>query len=166
MPTTLQPATDTAAAQPPRLIASVAAVAAVLAATLLLLHPTAVHAARATRPVVSTGKTSLGRVLVDAQGRTLYLFEKDRRGRSACAGQCARFWPPLIATGKPRAAGGVKASLLGTAKRADGRLQVTYDRQPLYTFVKDTRRGQTKGQGVTAFGAPWYVLTPAGAAVR
>jgi predicted lipoprotein with Yx(FWY)xxD motif len=115
---------------------------------------------------VSTASTKYGRILVDSRGRTLYLFEKDRNGKSACAGKCATFWPPLITTGKPRVAAGAKASLVGTTKRADGRLQVTYNHHPLYTFVKDTKKGQTNGQNVDAFGAEWYVISPAGAKVE
>jgi predicted lipoprotein with Yx(FWY)xxD motif len=109
--------------------------------------------------------TSLGRSLVNSRGRTLYLFGKDRKGKSGCPGQCASVWPPLIAAGKPRAAAGVKASLLGTMKRADGRMQVTYNRHPLYMFVKDTKRGQTNGEGLSAFGGSWYVVSPAGAKI-
>jgi predicted lipoprotein with Yx(FWY)xxD motif len=145
----------------------VTAIVATLAAlAVLLLHPAAGNAARATGPVVSTESTSLGRILVNSSGRTLYLFEKDKNGRSACAGQCATFWPPLIASGKPRALAGVKASLLGTTKRADGRMQVTYNHHPLYTFAKDTKKGQTRGEGLDAFGAEWYAVSPAGARVE
>ena len=78
---------------------------------------------------------------------------------------CASFWPPLITTGKPRAGTGAKASLLGTTKRADGRVQVTYNHHPLYTFKKDTKKGQTNGEGLSAFGATWYAVSPAGARV-
>jgi len=144
----------------PRLPVAAAAVAAV-AAIIFVLLPPATHAAQAKGPVVSTAKTSLGTVLVNS-GRTLYLFGKDRNGRSACSGQCAGFWPPLIATGKPVAAGGAKASLLGRTKRADGRMQVTYNHHPLYMFAKDTKAGQTNGEGVTAFGGTWDVVSPAG----
>jgi predicted lipoprotein with Yx(FWY)xxD motif len=115
---------------------------------------------------VAVAKTGLGPVLVDGRGRTLYLFAKDRGGKSACAGQCAGFWPPLITSGKPAAIGGAKASLLGTTRRADGRLQVTYNHHPLYTFVKDTRRGQTNGEELDAFGAEWYAVSAAGARVE
>jgi len=115
---------------------------------------------------VAIAKTGLGGVLVDGRGRTLYLFEKDKRGRSACAGACAAAWPPLITSAKPRAGTGVKPSLLGTTKRADGRLQVTYNHHPLYTFVKDTRKGQTTGEDVYAYGADWYAVSAAGSAVH
>ena len=136
--------------------------ALVIAAAVSLLHTPATHAAGASGPIVSTTKTSLGRFLVNSSGRTLYLFGKDKNSKSSCSGMCASFWPPLIATGKPRAAAGVKASLLGTSKRADGRLQVTYNHHPLYTFKKDTKKGQTNGEGLNAFGANWYVVSPAG----
>jgi predicted lipoprotein with Yx(FWY)xxD motif len=112
---------------------------------------------------VAVASSGLGRILVDGSGRTLYLFGKDKHGKSACNGQCAGFWPPLIASGKPRATAGVKASLLGTVKRADGRLQVTYNHHPLYTFVKDMQKGQTNGEAIDAFGAKWYAVSAAGA---
>ena len=121
-------------------------------------------ASAATR--VGVASSGLGRILVDGRGRTLYLFEKDKHGKSTCTGQCAGFWPPLIASGKPVAAAGAKASLLGTIKRPDGRLQVTYRHHPLYTFVKDKSKGQTNGEAVNAFGAEWYALSPAGAKVE
>ena len=81
---------------------------------------------------------------------------------SACSGTCAVAWPPLLADGKPTAGSGVNTSLVGTARRSDGTEQVTYNGHPLYLFVEDTKPGQTTGQGVTAFGAPWYVLSTAG----
>jgi predicted lipoprotein with Yx(FWY)xxD motif len=147
------------------LIAAAAALAA-LAAAIFLLHAPKSAAARTASTVVSTRSTSLGRILVNSRGRTLYLVAKDKNGKSACAGMCATFWPPLIAAGKPRVAGGAKASLLGTTKRADGRLQVTYNHHPLYTFVKDKQAGQTNGEGLTAFGGQWDAVSPAGTKVE
>jgi predicted lipoprotein with Yx(FWY)xxD motif len=147
------------------LVTAAAALVMLAAFAFLLLRPAAGDAAQANGPVVSTAASSLGRILVDSRGHTLYLFGKDRNDRSACAGMCASFWPPMIASGKPRAAGGAKTSLIGTTKRADGRLQVTYNRHPLYRFVKDTKKGQTNGEGVDAFGAHWYAVSPAGAKV-
>jgi len=144
------------------LIAS-AAILAVLAPA--VVPAAASQAAGAKGPVVSTATTSLGRILVDARGHTLYLFGKDRNGKSACSGACAVAWPPLMANGKPRAGAGAKASRLGTTRRADGRLQVTYNRHPVYRFVKDTKRGQTNGEGLKAFGGTWDALSPAGAKV-
>jgi predicted lipoprotein with Yx(FWY)xxD motif len=111
---------------------------------------------------VGVAKSSLGSILVDSSGRTLYLFKADVGDKSACAGACASAWPPLLATGKPTAGTGVTASKLGTITRSDGKRQVTYNGHPLYTFIKDTKPGQTTGQGVTAFGAAWFAMTPAG----
>ena len=148
----------------PWLIAAAAALAA-LAAAIFLLNPSKTEAAGTAGTVVSTANSNLGRILVNSRGHTLYLFGKDRNGKSACSGQCATFWPPLIANGKPRVAGGAKASLIGTMKRADGRRQVTYNHHPLYTFAKDKQKGQTNGEGLNAFGANWYAVSPAGAKV-
>jgi predicted lipoprotein with Yx(FWY)xxD motif len=147
----------------PWLIAAAALATLVTAA--VLLHPMTTQAAPAGGTVVSTAKTGLGQVLVNSRGRTLYLFGADRNGKSACSGKCATFWPPLIANGASRAAGGAKTSMLGTIKRSDGRRQVTYNHHPLYTFVKDTKKGQTHGEGVSAFGAKWDAVSPAGAKV-
>jgi predicted lipoprotein with Yx(FWY)xxD motif len=104
----------------------------------------------------------LGKILVNSQGQTLYLFKADVGMKSACTGACARAWPPLLATGNPTAGSGANPSLLGTTKRADGASQVTYNGHPLYLFIKDKKPGQTNGQGVVAFGAAWLVLSPAG----
>jgi predicted lipoprotein with Yx(FWY)xxD motif len=115
---------------------------------------------------VSVASTGLGRILVDGRGHTLYLFAKDDRGKSTCAGACAAFWPPLIAAGKPLAGPGVKSKLLGTTRRADGRLQITYNHHPLYSFAKDVHKGDTKGEELDTFGAAWYALSAAGARVE
>ena len=131
-------------------------------ATAVLVTAGAVAAKTSSGAMVKVRSTSLGKFVVDAQGRTLYLFEKDKNGRSACYGQCAKFWPPLITSGKPRASAGVKASLLGTTRRRDGRMQVTYGGHPLYRFLEDKAPGQTKGEGTKFFGAEWYVVAPSG----
>ena len=112
--------------------------------------------------VVATGRSSLGRILVDATGRSLYLFEKDARGRSACSATCATYWPPLLTRGKPTARAGARATLLGTIRRADGTTQVTYAGHPVYRYLADARPGQTNGQDSHTFGAAWYVLSPTG----
>lgn len=109
--------------------------------------------------VVKLRATSLGKVLVAANGRTLYLYTPDGRNKSVCYGACASAWPPLLTTGKPKAAG-VKAALLGTAKRKDGKLQVTYKGHPLYLYTGDSKPGQVNGEGV---GGSWYALSLAGA---
>jgi predicted lipoprotein with Yx(FWY)xxD motif len=126
-------------------------------------------AGRSTPAAVATVKarhTSLGTILTDGRGMTLYLFEKDTRGKSACSGKCVAFWPPLMTTAKPHAGSGARGSLLGTTRRTNGKLQVTYAGHPLYFFVKDTTPGQTAGQGISAFGAEWYVLGPNGVKIE
>ena len=125
-----------------------------------------VGSASAAGQKISIASSGLGRILVDGRGHTLYLFERDTRGKSTCTGACAASWPPLIARGKPLAGPGVKSTLLGTTKRADGRLQVTYNHHPLYAFVKDARRGDTSGEGLDVFGAEWYAVSAAGATVE
>jgi predicted lipoprotein with Yx(FWY)xxD motif len=114
---------------------------------------------------LSLRQTGLGQILVNARGRTLYLFMKDRNGRSACSASCATYWPPLMKTDKVTVGPGVKRALVGTTKRANGRLQVTYNRHPLYTFALDKSAGQTKGQGSSNFGAKWYAVSARGSAV-
>ena len=117
---------------------------------------------------VELQNTKFGKVLADARSRTLYMFEKDKRGskKSTCFGQCAAAWPPLTTTGKPKAARGVSASKLGTINRGHGVKQVTYNGWPLYRFQGDTRARQTNGEGLDAFGAHWYVLSSAGKKVE
>ena len=111
---------------------------------------------------VHIAKTRIGQILVDSRGITLYDFVKDKGKMSACYGACAALWPPLITHGKPVAGPGARASLLGTTKRTDGSLQVTYGGHPLYYFVTDRKPGQTTGQGVNQFGGLWWVLSAAG----
>ena len=135
------------------------------ASAALLAAGAAVGMTHAVRASVTVRATTLGKVLADQRGRTLYLFEKDKRGMSACSGSCVSFWPPLLTTAKPRAGAAVKASLLGTIRRSDGRMQVTYRGHPLYTFSLDKRAGQTNGEGLDDFGAHWYAVSPAGSKV-
>ena len=110
---------------------------------------------------VSTRQTSLGRILVDADGRTLYLFEKDKGAASSCNGACASIWPPLTA-GNAKAGTGVTAADLGTAQRSDGKTEIIYAGHPLYTYAGDQKPGDVAGQGLDQFGAEWYVLGPDG----
>ena len=114
---------------------------------------------------VALASTKLGKILVDGNGRTLYLFEADKGMASRCDGACASAWPPLTSSGKPTAGAGVVASMLGTAKRPDGTTGVTYDGHPLYTYSGDSAPGQTAGEGITDFGAAWYALSAAGKTV-
>jgi predicted lipoprotein with Yx(FWY)xxD motif len=140
---------------PMALVAS-AALASIAAALALASGTTAAGT------TVSIAKSPLGRILVDSRGITLYDFPPDKGTSSVCYGACAALWPPLLTNGKPVAGPGVRASLLGTTKRNDGKLEVTYNGHPLYYWVGDHKPGQTSGQGLNQFGGPWWVLSPAG----
>jgi predicted lipoprotein with Yx(FWY)xxD motif len=106
---------------------------------------------------------ALGKILTDGQGMTLYLFTKDAANVSNCYDQCAVTWPPLLvaAGAQPTAAEGVPGQL-GVIERTDGSRQVTYNGQPLYFFIKDSKFGDTTGQGV---GGVWFVVNPADTAM-
>jgi predicted lipoprotein with Yx(FWY)xxD motif len=142
-----------------RFLPLVLAVAAALVSTGLASSQTGAGSSNAT---VAVARTKLGLILVDRKGRTLYDFVKDKGTTSTCYDACAALWPPLFTKGKPHAGHGVRASLLGTTKRRDGKLEVTYNRHPLYYYVADSKPGQTTGQGLNQFGAPWWVLNAAG----
>jgi predicted lipoprotein with Yx(FWY)xxD motif len=111
---------------------------------------------------IAVRTTPLGRILVDGRGMTLYLFEKDTGMKSTCDGTCAKFWPPVTTTGAAKAGSGLDAGKLGTTARTDGGTEVTYNGHPLYYYAGDKQPGDTTGQGLNAFGALWYVLSPAG----
>jgi predicted lipoprotein with Yx(FWY)xxD motif len=111
---------------------------------------------------VGIANVGLGKILVNSQGRTLYLFKHDSSTTSTCLGACAVNWPPLRASGKPTLGTGANASLVGTSKRSDGKPQVTYNGHPLYLFSGDNKAGDTNGEGINAFGGLWYAVSPAG----
>jgi predicted lipoprotein with Yx(FWY)xxD motif len=113
--------------------------------------------------VIKTAHTSLGSVLTDGKGITVYLFENDTGTTSTCYGPCAKAWPPVLTASRPVATGGARSSLLGTTKRANGKLQVTYAGHPLYYFSASTKPGQVNGQGINGFGAHWDAVRPTGA---
>lgn len=140
-----------------RLLLVVAALAAVTA--------TSAQAATSRGTAVHIGSSKLGRILVNSRGMTLYIWAHDKGSKSTCYGDCAEYWPPVITSGKPRAVGGAKASLLGTTRRKDGRMQVTYKRHPLYLFVQDKKPGDVKGEGLTGFGGRWDPVSAVGRAV-
>lgn len=106
---------------------------------------------------VMTASSSLGTILVDGTGRTLYLFSKDSTNTSTCTGGCLAAWPPLLGTAT--AGTGVDSSLLGTLTRPDGKTQVSYKGMPLYFWAQDSAPGQTSGQGVQNL---WWVVSPQG----
>ena len=123
------------------------------------------RSATQTNGTVSLSKTKLGEVLVNSKGHTLYIFSRDKNGKSSCSGSCAGFWPPYLQHGKATAGPGVKASLLGTTRRSNGSMQVTYKKHPLYGFALDKKAGQTNGEGNVAFGGKWYAVSAKGTAV-
>lgn len=113
--------------------------------------------------IVSAAKVGdLGTIIVNSEGLTLYDFHKDKGGTSSCYGACAGAWPPLLTEGNPQAQGAAQRSMLGTTKRKDGTLQVTYNGWPLYTFVGDKAPGEANGNDFSQFGAQWYALLPNG----
>jgi len=143
-------------------------------ATTQASSPAAAGPASSAAGQASSGATTIGlqaisgipgKALVDGQGRTLYLFEADKNGTSACTGACAAAWPPVTVTGTPQAGSGVSQALLGTIKRSDGTTQITYNGHPLYYFAGDTGTGEDHGQGSKAFGAGWYVVNASGAKI-
>ena len=148
-------------------LVAVFTVAGVGAAAASTTQATIAHSAGATRAATLTAHSSrYGRILFDGRGRVLYLFARDRGGRSSCSGACAKAWPPFLTKGAPRNLSGVNAKLLGTTRRSNGTLQVTYAKHPLYYFKGDTRPGQIKCQNVSNFGGLWLVVAPGGKPVR
>jgi len=114
---------------------------------------------------LATADHGLGPMLVDAQGRTLYLWKADAGTTSACTGACAQGWPPATVGAAPRAGTGVIAGRVGTTTRSDGSRQLTYAGHPLYRYAGDVRPGDVNGQDSNGFGAPWYVVAPDGKAI-
>jgi predicted lipoprotein with Yx(FWY)xxD motif len=139
----------------------IAAIAAVFVAT----SGGTMKTAASSSSVVSVERTSLGSVLADGKGRTLYLFEGDRANVSTLSAAGQAIWPPFTSKAKLAAMGGANAALLGTIPGSGGAAQVTYNGHPLYYYVGDQQSGRTTGQGLNQFGARWYVLSSAGRAI-
>ena len=119
-----------------------------------------------TSTALTVRSSRYGRILFDGRGFALYAFTRDPRGRSMCAGACAKEWPPFLVHGRPQVAPGLTASLVGTTRRADGSLQVTYAGRPLYYYRGDSKPGQIGCQNVRLFGGLWLVVQPSGGLVR
>src|SRR3954464_852009 len=134
----------------------------VLALLLLSLTCASVAFAAPSRTQVATRSTPLGSVLVDARGHTLYVFDRDRGTKSACAGSCTASWPAFLTTTKPVALKGVAAAKLGMVKRANGKFQVTFMGHPLYFFASDAKAGDVRGASITH----WAAISPSGARLR
>jgi predicted lipoprotein with Yx(FWY)xxD motif len=139
--------------------AAVAAIALTRSSTPAAPRAAAPATATATEPSVRVAKTKLGRILVNGQGRTLYLYMKDRGAKSACSRRCSQVWPPATVSGEPTAGPGVAAAKLTTTRGADHRRQLVYNGHPLYTLTADVRPGQINGEG---FLGTWYVISAAG----
>ena len=139
---------------------------AVLVAAAAYGGTTPAHRNSATGALVAVRKTTLGSILVDSGGHTLYLFEKDRNGMSACTAACMSYWPALTSRATPRAGSGVQQSMLHVVRQQNGLRQVTYAGHPLYTFTGDKSPGRTTGEGLTNFGAGWYALAASGQKVE
>lgn len=121
------------------------------------------HTAAST--TLAADSTSLGKILTTGGGRTLYLFAKDTGPKSMCSGACASNWPPFMATHKPAVSGGASTADISLIRRGDGKMQVAYNQHPLYFYSGDSSSGQTNGQGLNAFGAQWWAVSPAGSKV-
>ena len=132
----------------------------------LALAPGSSWGSSSTGPTLTAHSSRYGTVLFDGRGYVLYAFTRDRAGRSACYGACAKAWPVYFARGTLRAGRGVKRSLIGATRRRDGRRQVTYAGRPLYYYVGDRRPGQILCQNVPEFGGTWLVMRPSGRLVR
>lgn len=114
---------------------------------------------------IQTATGTAGSYLTGQSGRALYLWLGDRHDVPSCSGACASAWPPVIARGKPAAAGAAQATELGTVRRSNGSSQLTYKGHPLYYFSGDLGAGTTNGQGSDGFGAKWWLVSPSGAAI-
>ncbi len=141
-----------------KLVIAVAGVAALASAGAAFGSGAHVSAAST---VVTTKHTSLGTILVTSTGKTLYADSGDKPPHFACTAGCLQAWPPLKAAGALKATGAAKAADLGKVKGPAGEM-VTYKGHPLYTFVSDTKSGQTSGEGVNGF----YAVSPAGSMVK
>ncbi|MGK2852101.1 MAG: COG4315 family predicted lipoprotein [Candidatus Limnocylindrales bacterium] len=122
--------------------------------------PASAPAAEAT--TIALADSSLGSIIVDADGKTLYAFTNDVDGTSTCYDDCATAWPPLIAGADVSLGDGLDATKLSTVDRTDGTKQVKYGDWPLYYFAADAAAGDTNGQGV---GTKWFVVDAAGALI-
>ena len=118
-------------------------------------------AAAAAGTTLTLGKSEFGPMLFSTGRRAIYIFERDPKGKTACHGECAEAWPPVYTEGKPKAANGVRKSLLGTVKRPDGRLQVTYAGKPLYFYAHE-KPGEVRCHNVDLNGGLWWVVGPDG----
>jgi predicted lipoprotein with Yx(FWY)xxD motif len=144
-----------------RLTSLLAVGATVFLAAALLAFATSAEAGPSVASRLSVRSTPYGKALFGPSGKVLYVFGADRGSTSRCYGVCAKAWPPLLTTAAPLAGPGVQAKLLGTTKRKNGALQVTYNRHPLYYYSVDTRT-KIMCQHVRMHGGLWLIIKPNG----
>ncbi len=151
---------------PAAVLAALAAGAVALALPVGAASAPTARAARAAK--VQLRHTSLGSVLVDSSGFTVFRFSKDTQKKNTCVSMsgCALTWPPLTTTGAPSAGPGVKASLLSTIALRGGVKQVTYAGHPLYRYFNASERGETSYVGVKEFGGVWDAVSATGSAIK
>jgi predicted lipoprotein with Yx(FWY)xxD motif len=122
--------------------------------------------AAATSSTVHAATSDSGKILVDGQGRAMYAFAADSKGRSACSGACLTYWPPVKASDKPATDTAGVTATFGVLKRSDGTAQLTADGRPMYTYVGDSKPGATTGQGKNLSGGLWWVVSPSGSLIK
>jgi predicted lipoprotein with Yx(FWY)xxD motif len=146
----------------PVLAAAVIGLAACGSSSPSASSPPAANSAPASGSQITTASTSVGTILVNSAGHSIYWFAIDTPTKSNCTGACLTYWPPV--KGPVTAAAGVSLpGTFGTIKRADGTIQATYKGHPLYTYVADTSAGQVGGNGLNISGGFWWAMTPSGA---
>lgn len=143
--------------------ASSSPAASVVPSTAASVAPSAEASAPATGTTIALADSALGKIVVDGEGKTLYMFTPDAGGTPTCYGDCATNWPALTATGTPTAGTGLDAAKVTTVDRTDGGKQVKYGEFPLYYFAADKAVGDTNGQGV---GEKWYVVGADGVPIK
>jgi predicted lipoprotein with Yx(FWY)xxD motif len=136
--------------------------------TVLVMGVTGVALAASGAAKIKLRKTSIGKILTNGSGRTVYMFTRDTKNTDKCMKIkfCTSTWPPVVSKGRPVAGPGVKASLLGTIKLSNGKHQVTYAGHPLYTYAGDTGPGQTSYVGIPMFGGKWNALSASGKIIK
>jgi|SRR5579862_1864112 len=148
-------------------VSSVAALALLVTAVALAAEGKSKHSTASVK-ITTRSVSGLGKILVNSQGRTLYMFVPDKHKSVTCHGQCAKIWPPVFlpAGGKIVAAGGVKQALLSSDKDSTGGRVVTYNHWPLYLYLGDPKAGAVSGQALNVNGGLWYVMSPTGAIIK
>lgn len=115
----------------------------------------------ATGTVITTGDSEFGTMLFNDKRQAIYIWEIEESTKAECYGNCAELWPPVLTDGTPLASGSVSNELLGTTKRTDGSMQVTYNGHPLYYYAHE-KAGEVKCHNISTHGGLWWVIQPNG----